>query len=78
MFLPTRVSAAPSEFPGYRPTASVTDFRDIQHNPGLEQYLKNINNINESISTVQADHIAIKTFAHPINFTIEEVLNGLD
>ena len=78
MFLPTKVSAAPSKFPGYRPTASATDFRNVQHNPGLEQYLRNINNINESISTIQADHIPIKTFVHPINVTLEEVYNGLD
>ena len=50
----------------------------MQHNPGLAQYLQNINNQNESIMTVQADHIAIKTFVHLIKFSIEEVLNGLD
>ena len=69
-----RYSAAPSGFPGYKPTASVTNFRNVRHNPVLEQFLKNINNVNESISTVQADHIAVKSFIHPINETLKEVL----
>ena len=63
-------SAAPSGFPGYKPTAGITDFRNMKHNPRLEQFLRNINNVNESISTVQADHIAIKSFVHPINETL--------
>ena len=78
IFFPANTYAAPLEFPGYRPITSVTDFRNMQHNPGLAQYLQNVNNQNKSITMVQADHIGIKTFVHPIKFTIEEVLNGLD
>ena len=71
-------SAVPSGFPGYKPTASVTDFRNVRHNPALEQFLRNINNVNMSISTVQADHIAVKSFVHPINETLKETYDGMN
>lgn len=69
---------APAESHGYTPVPTKTDFRDVQHNPELLQQLKNLNWINESISTVHVNHIGVKTFEHAMKFSVETAKIGLD
>ena len=40
--------------------------------------MKNLSYVNESISTVHADHIGVKTFKHDVVYSIEEAEFGLD
>ena len=63
---------------GYRPTATKTDFRDVQHNPKLVDHLRDLNHITTIISTVHADHVAIQTFVHEIKYVIEDAENGIN
>ena len=74
-----RVGAAtPMKPNGYRPTATKTDFRDVQHNPELIDHIRDLNFINKNISTVHADHVAIQTFVHEVKFIIENAETGID
>ena len=63
---------------GYRPTATRTDFRDVQHNPNLVDHIRDHNHIDRNISTVHADDVGIQTFVHEIKFVIEDVEAGID
>ena len=63
---------------GYRPSATRTDFRDVQHNPKLIDHIRDLNYINTTISTVHADHIGVQTFVHEVKYIIEDVEYGVD
>lgn len=63
---------------GYRPAATKTDFRDVQHNPELVEQLRDLNQITRNISTVHADHVAVQTFVHELKHVIEDAENGLN
>merc|ERR1712074_61384 len=71
-------AATPINPNGYRPTATKTDFRDVQHNPKLIDHIRDLNHINRNISTVHADHVAIQTFVHEIKYIIEDAEDGID
>ena len=71
-------AATPVNPNGYRPSATRTDFRDVQHNPKLIDHLRDLNYISTNISTMHADHVAIMTFVHEIKYVIEDAENGID
>ena len=71
-------TATPINPNGYRPAATRTDFRDVQHNPKLIDHIRDLNYINKNISTVHADHVGIQTFVHEVKFIIEDVESGID
>merc|ERR1712015_178743 len=68
----------PTDPNGYRPSATKTDFRDVQHNPKLIDHLQDLNYINTTISTIHADHVGVQTFVHEVKFIIDDVENGVD
>merc|ERR1712030_184868 len=51
---------------GYRPSATKTDFREVQHNPELINQLRDLNHVTTNISTVHTDHVAVQTFVHEL------------
>ena len=63
---------------GYRPAATKTDFREVQHNPELIDQLRDLNHITTNISTVHADHVAVQTFVHELKHVIEDAEDGLN
>ena len=71
-------AATPVDPNGYRPAATRTNFRDVQHNPKLIDHIKDLNYINKNISTVHADHVGIQTFVHELKYVIEDAEEGID
>merc|ERR1712015_125523 len=71
-------AATPMNPNGYKPAATRTNFRDVQHNPKLIDHIKDLNYINTNISTVHADHVGIQTFVHEVKFVIEDAEAGID
>ena len=71
-------AANPTDPNGYRPSATKTDFRDVQHNPKLIDHIRDLNYINTTISTINADHVGVQTFVHEVKFIIDDVENGVD
>ena len=71
-------AANPADPNGYRPSATKTDFRDVQHNPQLLENIRDLNYINTTIATVHADHIGVTTFVHEVKYIIEDIEYGVD
>ena len=71
-------AANPIDPNGYRPSATKTDFRDVQHNPKLIDHLQDLNYVNTTIATVHADHMGVQTFVHEVKYIIEDVENGVE
>ena len=71
-------AANPTDPNGYRPSATKTDFRDVQHNPKLIDHLQDLNYVNTTIATVHADHVGVQTFVHEVKYIIEDVENGVE
>lgn len=72
------IAANPTDPNGYRPSATKTDFLDVQHNPKLIDHIRDLNYINTTISTIHADHVGVQTFVHKVKFIIDDVENGVD
>ena len=67
-----------AEFPGYRRKSTKLDFRDVQHNPNIMEHLENLSYTNESITTVHANNIGVKTFQLELELSVKEIEYGLD
>ena len=64
-------AGSPTNPNGYRPSATRTDFRDVQRDPQLMDHIKDLNYVNSSISAVHADHIGIQTYVQELKYVIE-------